>query len=69
MVRYLATEVRLVPQKTYGEEIEKGVPLKRLGQPGDMAGAAIFLASKAASYVTGIVIPVDGGIVGCAGTL
>ncbi len=55
--------------KSYGEEIEKGVPLKRLGQPSDMAGAAIFLASKAASYVTGVVIPVDGGIVGCAGTL
>ena len=55
--------------ETYGEEIEKGVPLKRLGQPGDMAGAAIYLASKAASYVTGVVIPVDGGIVGCAGTL
>ncbi len=55
--------------KTYGEEIEKGVPLKRLGQPSDMAGAAIFLASRAASYVTGVVIPVDGGIVGCAGTL
>jgi len=54
---------------TYGEQIERGVPLKRLGQPSDMAGAAIYLASKAASYVTGVVIPVDGGIVGCAGTL
>ena len=55
--------------ENYGDQIEKGVPLKRLGQPGDMAGAAIYLASKAASYVTGVVIPVDGGIVGCAGTL
>jgi len=55
--------------ETYGDQIEKGVPLKRLGRPGDMAGAAIYLASKAASYVTGVVIPVDGGIVGCAGTL
>jgi len=53
----------------YGEQIREGVPLKRVGEPSDMAGAAIFLASKAASYVTGVVIPVDGGIVGCAGTL
>jgi len=53
----------------FGDEILAGVPLKRIGEPGDMAGTAIYLASKAASYVTGVVIPVDGGIVGCAGTL
>ena len=53
----------------YGKQIRQGVPLKRIGEPGDMAGAAIFLASKAASYITGVVIPVDGGITGCAGTL
>ena len=33
-----------------------------LGQPSDMAGTAIFLASPAASYITGAVIPVDGGL-------
>ena len=37
-------------------------PLGRIGAPADMAGIAIFLASKAASYLTGTVIPVDGGI-------
>jgi NAD(P)-dependent dehydrogenase (short-subunit alcohol dehydrogenase family) len=37
-------------------------PLGRIGAPPDMAGIAIFLASKAASYLTGTVIPVDGGI-------
>ncbi|MDP7426457.1 MAG: SDR family oxidoreductase, partial [Rhodospirillales bacterium] len=33
----------------------------RLGLPEEVAGAAIFLASAAASYVTGIVLPIDGG--------
>ncbi len=54
---------------TMGEQIRQGVPLKRVGEPADMAGAAIYLASKASSYVTGVVIPVDGGIIACAATL
>jgi NAD(P)-dependent dehydrogenase (short-subunit alcohol dehydrogenase family) len=37
-------------------------PLGRIGEPPDMAGIAIFLASKAGAYLTGTVIPVDGGI-------
>ena len=53
----------------FGEQVREGVPLKRIGQPGDMAGAAIYLSSRAGSYVSGVVIPVDGGIVGAAGTL
>jgi NAD(P)-dependent dehydrogenase (short-subunit alcohol dehydrogenase family) len=55
--------------KTMGEEITRGIPLKRHGRPSDMAGVALYLASPAASYVTGIVIPVDGGITGAKGTL
>jgi NAD(P)-dependent dehydrogenase (short-subunit alcohol dehydrogenase family) len=55
--------------KTEGERIRQGVPLQRIGQPEDMAGTAIFLASKAASYVTGVIIPVDGGITGAKPTL
>lgn len=37
-------------------------PLGRIGEPEDMAGIAIYLASRAGAYVTGTVIPVDGGI-------
>jgi NAD(P)-dependent dehydrogenase (short-subunit alcohol dehydrogenase family) len=46
----------------FGEQIAAGAPLKRIGRPDDMAGAAIFLASRAGAYLTGAVIPVDGGI-------
>ena len=42
--------------------IAAGVPLRRIGEPDDMAGAAIFLASRAGRYLTGTVIPVDGGL-------
>jgi len=38
------------------------IPLKRLAGPSDLAGAAIYLASRAGSYLTGAVIPVDGGV-------
>ncbi len=55
--------------KTMGEQIREGVPLKRVGEPTDMAGTAIYLASKAGAYLSGVVIPVDGGIIACAGTL
>jgi NAD(P)-dependent dehydrogenase (short-subunit alcohol dehydrogenase family) len=45
--------------------IEAGVPLGRIGRPDDVAGLTLFLASRAGSYVTGAVIPLDGGITGC----
>ncbi len=47
----------------FGEEIAAHAPLRRIGRPDDMAGVAVFLASRAGAYVTGAVIPVDGGLV------
>ncbi|MGB6889092.1 MAG: SDR family oxidoreductase [Mycobacterium sp.] len=47
---------------TFGEAIAASAPLRRIGRDDDMAGIAIFLASRAGSYLNGAVIPVDGGI-------
>jgi NAD(P)-dependent dehydrogenase (short-subunit alcohol dehydrogenase family) len=48
--------------EAFREHIEASAPLRRIGRPDDMAGTAIFLASRAGSYLTGAIIPVDGGI-------
>jgi NAD(P)-dependent dehydrogenase (short-subunit alcohol dehydrogenase family) len=45
--------------------IESQVPLGRIGRPDDAAGLTLFLASRAGAYMTGVVIPLDGGITGC----
>ncbi|WP_428961229.1 glucose 1-dehydrogenase [Micromonospora fluostatini] len=42
--------------------IEQQIPLGRIGRPEDVAGTAIYLASRAGAYLTGAVIPVDGGL-------
>ena len=49
----------------FGDMIVAQVPRGRIGEPDDMAGVALFLASKAGAYVTGAVIPVDGGMSTC----
>jgi NAD(P)-dependent dehydrogenase (short-subunit alcohol dehydrogenase family) len=48
--------------ESFGDQIAASAPLRRIGRPDDMAGTAIFLSSRAGSYLTGTVIPVDGGI-------
>lgn len=47
--------------KSVHDAAVRRIPMKRIGQPRDMAAAAIFLASDAASMITGHVLPVDGG--------
>jgi NAD(P)-dependent dehydrogenase (short-subunit alcohol dehydrogenase family) len=43
------------------ERSTKGVPLRRIGEPDELAGAAVYLASKAGSFMTGQALIVDGG--------
>ncbi|MDT5400389.1 MAG: hypothetical protein QOK33_3620 [Mycobacterium sp.] len=45
-----------------GDAIAAAAPLGRIGRDDDMAGIAVFLSSRAGAYLTGTVIPVDGGI-------
>jgi NAD(P)-dependent dehydrogenase (short-subunit alcohol dehydrogenase family) len=51
------------PQRRHAVEAE--VPLGRIGRPDDVVGLTRLLASRAGSYLTGAVIPLDGGITGC----
>lgn len=59
---YIATDMTAnLPEKAITLFLEQ-IPLKRAGQPEDIANAAVFLASDLASYITGQVLQVDGGM-------
>src|ERR1700733_11306199 len=47
--------------RDFSDAIIEAVPLHRIGRPDDMAGVVIYLTSRAGAYVTGVVLPVDGG--------
>lgn len=47
---------------TFAQMMSDAIPLGRLGQPSELASAALFLASEASSFVTGINLRVDGGM-------
>lgn len=44
------------------QRVEAGIPINRIGQPDDIGGVAVFLASRASAYLTGQTITVDGGL-------
>ena len=59
---FIATDMTVAVRNAAEAEIKKRIPVKRLGQPEDIAYAVAFFASDAASYVTGQVLRVDGGL-------
>jgi 3-oxoacyl-[acyl-carrier protein] reductase len=59
---FIETEMTQVLADLIKDEAKKRIPAKRLGKPEDVAEAVVFLASPAASYITGQVLTVDGGM-------
>ncbi|ORY68748.1 short chain dehydrogenase/reductase family [Pseudomassariella vexata] len=57
-----ATKMTAFAMKTMRDEIEESNPMGRIGEPADVAGACIFLASRAGSFINGATITVDGGV-------
>jgi gluconate 5-dehydrogenase len=60
---YFYTELttQVLDTQKFQEFAENHVPMKRYGKSGELNAGAIFLASDEASYVTGVILPIDGG--------
>lgn len=59
---FIETDMTGVLGEKYKDEIKRNIPLKKLGNPEDVANVVAFLASKDSDYITGQVIHVDGGM-------
>ncbi|MCA9078741.1 MAG: 3-oxoacyl-[acyl-carrier-protein] reductase [Planctomycetaceae bacterium] len=59
---FISTDMTEAIRNAAESEIKKKIPVRRLGQPEDIANAVLFLASEDASYITGHVLTVDGGL-------
>jgi 3-oxoacyl-[acyl-carrier protein] reductase len=59
---FIETDMSAAVRNKAGDLIKKVIPMKRLGQPQDIARVALFLASEDSAYLTGQVITVDGGL-------
>lgn len=59
---FIATDMTAVLSDKVKEQLLSGIPLGRLGEPEDIAKAALFLASDCAAYITGQVLSVNGGM-------
>jgi len=51
--------------EAFRKSVRDEIPLGRMATPGEVAAAVIFLSSPAAAYLTGVILPVDGGVSGC----
>ena len=60
---FIATDMTAVLSDEVKADIEKSIPIKKMGTAEDVANAVVFLASDKASYITGQVVNVDGGMV------
>ncbi len=59
--RFLLTDKESGELTARGQSIIAHTPLNRFGEPDDLTGAVLWLLSPASAFVTGIVVPVDGG--------
>lgn len=59
---FIETDMTVAVVNAAGDEIKKKIPVRRLGQPADISSAVLYFASDEASYVTGQILKVDGGL-------